>query len=123
MLRAVAHGRVMGSVKVPPVRVGTVLGDRFETEQAARAGGMGQVFRARDRVSDELVAVKVLPDQREDRIARFEREIELLSELSHPGIVRYVSHGTTPEGALYLVMEWLDGEDLKHHLAHASLTM
>src|SRR3954468_9456723 len=84
---------------------------------------MGEVFRARDRVSGEPVAVKVIPDQREQRTARFEREIELLAELTHPGIVRYVAHRTTPEGALYLVMEWLDGEDLKHRLARAPLTV
>jgi eukaryotic-like serine/threonine-protein kinase len=84
---------------------------------------MGEVFRARDRVSGEPVAVKVLPDEREHPIARFEREIELLSELSHPGIVRYVSHGATPSGALFLVMEWLDGEELKDRLERASLTM
>jgi hypothetical protein len=105
------------------VRVGALLGDRFEIEQAVQAGGMGEVFRARDRVSDEPVAVKVLPDEREQRTARFEREIELLSSLSHPGIVRYVSHGVTSTGELYLVMEWLDGEDLKHRLERASLAM
>jgi hypothetical protein len=105
------------------VRVGALLGDRFEIEQAVQAGGMGEVFRARDRVSGEPVAVKVLPDEREQRAARFEREIELLSSLCHPGIVRYVSHGVTSSGELYLVMEWLDGEDLKHRLERASLTM
>ena len=69
------------------------------------------------------MAVKLLFDEREHRTARFEREIELLSELSHPGIVRYVSHGVTPSGALFLVMEWLDGEDLKDRLRRGSLTM
>ncbi|HEX3474991.1 MAG TPA: protein kinase, partial [Kofleriaceae bacterium] len=102
---------------------GTVLGDRFEIEQAVQTGGMGEVFRARDRVSGELVAIKLLADERDHRAARFEREVELLSELSHPGIVRYISHGVTPSGLLFLAMEWLDGEDLKHRLRRAPLTM
>ena len=42
------------------------------------------------------------------RGARFAREVQLLSELSHPGIVRYIAHGVTPSGALFLVMEWLE---------------
>jgi len=86
-------------------------------------GGMGEVFRARDPVTGEEVAVKVLSDVRGHRSARFAREVELLAELSHPGIVRYVSHGETPSGELYLVMEWLDGEDLDHRLARAPLTV
>src|SRR5215468_7776750 len=102
---------------------GAVLDDRFEIEQAVRTGGMGEVFRARDRVSGELVAIKVLFDERERRAERFEREIELLSELSHPGIVRYISHGVMPSGSLFLAMEWLDGEELKDRLRRAPLTM
>src|ERR1044071_5897685 len=84
---------------------------------------MGEVFRARDRVTGELVAVKALSDERERRAERFEREIELLSELSHPGIVRYISHGVTPDGLLFLAMEWRAGEDLKQRLKRAPLTM
>ncbi|HET7506050.1 MAG TPA: protein kinase [Kofleriaceae bacterium] len=102
---------------------GDVLGDRFEIEQAIRAGGMGEVFRARDRVTDQEVAVKVLCDARGNRRERFAREIELLSELSHPGIVRHVGHGATPDGQLFLVMEWLDGCDLKARLEHGSLSL
>src|SRR5215831_7949963 len=102
---------------------GSVLDDRFEIEQAVRTGGMGEVFRARDRVSGERVAIKVLSDERERRAERFEREIELLSELSHPGIVRYIAHGVVPSGSLFLAMEWLDGEELKDRVRRAPLTM
>src|SRR6185436_13582567 len=102
-----------GGMLTPPMELGELLGDRFEIEQQIVKGGMGEVFRARDRVSNEAVAVKVLFDERERRGERFAREVELLSELSHPGIVRYVSHGETPSGERFLVMEWLDGEDLK----------
>jgi tetratricopeptide (TPR) repeat protein len=101
---------------------GDLVGARFEIELQMKVGGMAEVFRARDRASHEAVAVKVLADGRESRIERFAREVELLAELSHPGIVRYLSHGATPSGELFLVMEWLDGEDLKARLERAPLT-
>src|SRR6185436_2564479 len=100
-----------------------LLGDRFAIEQQVGTGGMGRVFRARDRDSGEAVAIKLLSDVREHHIARFMREVELLAELSHPGIVRYVSHGVMSSGELYLAMEWLDGEDLTTRLAREPLTM
>ncbi|HEX2688139.1 MAG TPA: protein kinase, partial [Kofleriaceae bacterium] len=105
------------------MELGDLLGNRFEIEQQIKAGGMGELFRARDRASGEAVAVKVLSDGRDRQFARFAREVELLSELSHPGIVRYVSHGETASRELFLVMEWLDGEDLKDRLERAPLTM
>ena len=107
------------------MKLGALLGDgdRFEVEQRIGTGGMADVFRARDRVSGEVVAVKVISDGREHRSARFAREVEMLSELTHPGIVRYISHGETPSGGMFLVMEWLDGEDLKARLEREPLTM
>jgi hypothetical protein len=105
------------------MELGDLLGDRFEIEQRIATGGMGEVFRARDRVSGEPVAVKVMSDGREHRTARFAREIELLAELSHPGVVRYVAHGETAAGKLFLAMEWLDGEDLKARLEREALTI
>ncbi len=105
------------------MRLGDVLAERFEIEQRIGTGGMGEVFRARDPVSGEAVAVKVISDGREHHTARFAREVEMLAELSHPGIVRYVSHGETPAGELFLIMEWLEGEDLRTRLERAPLTM
>ena len=100
-----------------------LLGDRFEIEHQIWGGSMGEVFHGRDRVSGEAVAIKVVADDREHRTARFAREVELLSELSHPGIVRYIAHGTTRSGRLFLVMEWLDGEDLRFRLESEPLTI
>jgi tetratricopeptide (TPR) repeat protein len=71
---------------------------------------MGEVFQAVDAETGRLVALKVIHDA-SDR-DRFEREARALSELHHPAIVRPVAHGTTPGGAPYLAMEWLEGEDL-----------
>jgi tetratricopeptide (TPR) repeat protein len=97
--------------------------ERFEVEHQVRAGGMGAVFRARDRSSGEPVAIKVIGTGHDVRGARFAREVQLLSELSHPGIVRYIAHGVTPAGALFLVMEWLDGEDLLCRLEREPLSI
>jgi hypothetical protein len=102
---------------------GDLLADRFEIEHQIRTGGMGEIFRARDRSSNETVAIKILSDLRGRRTARFGREVALLSELSHRNIVRYLSHGATPSGEPFLVMEWLDGEDLSHRLGREPLTL
>ena len=105
------------------MQLGERLGDRFELVQQVGTGGMGEVFLARDPATGEVVADKVISDARGHRGARFAREVELLAELSHPGIVRYISHGETPEGELYLVMEWLEGEDLSQRLEREPLTV
>ena len=101
---------------------GELIGDRFELEQQIAIGGMGRIFRARDRASGEAVAVKIISGARAALAERFERESALLAELSHPGIVRYIAHGALPSGELYLVMEWLEGEDLGRRLARAPLS-
>src|SRR5262245_33700095 len=94
---------------------GDVVADRFELENVAGSGGIGIVFRARDRVSGKTVAVKVLRFGETDE--RFLREAKILADLNHPRIVRYVAHGTTVAGHPYLAMEWLEGEDLAQRLA------
>jgi tetratricopeptide (TPR) repeat protein len=99
-----------------------VIADRFEIERLAGQGGMGAVYKARDRTSGERVAVKLLSVIGAADRQRFEREARLLSELRHPGIVRYVDHGVTASGEPYLVMEWLEGEDLSERLARARLS-
>jgi hypothetical protein len=83
---------------------------------------MGAVFRARDRDSGRSVAVKVLHDHTPDA-ARFERECELLAQLDHPAIVRYVGQGRTAAGALFLVEEWLDGQTVYERMAGAGVTI
>ncbi|HEX8108814.1 MAG TPA: serine/threonine-protein kinase [Kofleriaceae bacterium] len=100
-----------------------LLEERFEIEDRIQGGGMGEVFRARDRVSGEPVAIKVIASGHDPRGARFAREVRLLSELSHPAIVRYVAHGVTAPGVPFLVMEWLDGEDLRRRLEREPLTI
>ncbi|HWO26589.1 MAG TPA: protein kinase, partial [Kofleriaceae bacterium] len=100
-----------------------VVSGRFEVLQQVSTGGMGRVFRARDLTSSETVAVKVIAGTHGQHSERFTREIELLAELVHPGIVRYIAHGETPAGDLFLVMEWLDGEDLGARLQRGLLSI
>ncbi|MDI1476209.1 serine/threonine-protein kinase [Polyangium sp. y55x31] len=105
------------------MQAGDVIDDRFVIERVAGSGGMGSVFRAHDRLSGEPVAVKVLHDREPRDIARFDMEARVLAGLDHPGIVRYIMHGTTRAGEPFLAMEWLAGEELGARLARGRLTI
>ncbi|WP_437872878.1 serine/threonine-protein kinase [Sorangium sp. So ce363] len=98
-----------------------IIAGRFVVEGEAASGGMGTVYKAYDRLGGAAVALKIVRLRNEIQIERFEREAALLAALVHPGIVRYVAHGSTPEGDRYLAMEWLDGEDLAARLARRVL--
>ncbi|WP_437693236.1 serine/threonine-protein kinase [Sorangium sp. So ce176] len=98
-----------------------VIAGRFVVEGEAASGGMGTIYRAHDRVGGAAVALKIVRLRSAIQIERFEREAALLAALVHPGIVRYVAHGSTPAGDRYLAMEWLEGEDLAARLARRVL--
>jgi len=100
---------------------GDVVAERFELETIAGSGGMGTVFRARDRLTGDPVGLKVLRFSGELDVRRFAREARMLAEARHPGIVRYVAHGTTPDGEPWLAMEWLEGETLAQRLKREPL--
>ncbi len=89
-----------------------MLGGRFILEERVGAGGMGEVYRARDQETGVTVAVKLLLGQSKRDVMRFAREARVLAALRHPGIVRHIAHGELASGEPYLVMEWLVGEDL-----------
>ena len=97
------------------------FGERFDIEALVGSGGMGMVFRGRDRMDGQAVAVKVLHRRGPMASERFLREAEVLAALAHPAIVRYVAHGMTPQGEPYLAMEWLDGETLADRLARGAV--
>src|SRR5262245_35782463 len=96
---------------------GDVVGHRFRMLHKAGAGGMGEVYKAIDQDTAAPVAIKILTERRRDDVPRFGREARILSELNHPQIVRYVTHGALPTGEPYLAMEWLEGEDLSVRLS------
>jgi serine/threonine protein kinase len=82
------------------------------------AGGMGEVYRARDMKLDRDVAIKVLPlsvAADPDSLARFEREAKAVAALSHPNILSIFDFGTQ-DGVSYAVMELLEGETLRGKL-------
>jgi len=104
------------------MRAGEVVATRFELEALAGSGGMGNVYRALDRATGEIVALKVLVRDPLAHATRFAHEARALAELSHPHVVRYVAHGVADTGEPYLAMEWLEGEDLTARLARRGLS-
>src|SRR5688572_25190730 len=102
---------------------GTVLGP-YEILSPIGAGGMGEVYRARDTRLDRVVAVKVLPPGVASGMmrARFEREARAISGLSHPNICALYDVGHH-DGVEYLVMEYLEGETLSDRLSRGALPL
>jgi serine/threonine-protein kinase len=89
------------------------------------AGGMGEVYRARDTKLRREVALKILPDSfanDPDRLARFQREAEVLASLNHPNIA--VIHGLEEsQNTRALVMELVEGEDLAQRIARGAIPL
>ena len=98
----------------------------YEILDLLGAGGMGEVYRARDTKLDRDVAIKVLPEefaQDEERLARFEREAKLLASLNHPNIASI--HGfEDADGVNALVLELVEGPTLAERIEQGhQLTM
>jgi eukaryotic-like serine/threonine-protein kinase len=105
-----------------PLSPGTKLGP-YEIVAQLGAGGMGEVYRARDTRLDRIVAIKVLPGSLAndpDRLQRFEGEARALSTLNHPNLLAIYDVGTQ-DGLHYLVSEFLEGETLRDRLASGPL--
>lgn len=87
-------------------------------------GGMGAVYKARQKQLDRLVALKILPPEVEQQAAfaeRFTREARSLARLNHPHIVTVFDFGHTAEGLYFFVMEFVEGTDLRHVIQSAKL--
>lgn len=100
------------------------LGD-FEIESLIGAGGMGEVYRARDLRLRREVAIKVLPAflaSDGERLRRFEQEANVTAALNHPNIIAIFQMGTH-EGAPYLVSELLEGETLRERIKRGCLVL
>ncbi|HUQ49291.1 MAG TPA: protein kinase [Terriglobales bacterium] len=101
---------------------GTKLGP-YEIVSAIGAGGMGEVYKARDTRLDRDVAIKVLPEsfaKDTDRLRRFEQEARVISTLNHPNVLAIYDVGKSGD-APYLVAELLEGESLGHRLQSGPL--
>ena len=93
---------------------GQILGERYRIVALAGRGGMGEVFRAEDLTLGQMVAMKFLPErlsQDARALARFHAEVRNARQVSHPNVCRVFDIGET-DGALFLTMEYVDGEDL-----------
>lgn len=105
------------AVQVMHHEAGAVLEDRYEIEDSIGQGGMGAVYRARDRRNDQVVAVKQLrPDaaagfESGEMLARFDNEWQLLRTLNHPRIPRMLDAFRIEECGYY-VMEFIEGKSL-----------
>jgi len=106
------------------IDVGVTVDGKYRIDALIGRGGMGAVYRARDVRLDRDVAVKVV---RGDLVSsaeareRFKREAQLAARLQHPSIVTVFDYGTLPDGAAYLVMEYVRGEDLRARITRGTL--
>jgi tetratricopeptide (TPR) repeat protein len=102
--------------------IGTTLGP-YRVVERLGAGGMGEVYRARDTRLQRDVAVKVLSASSEASGARerFEREARAIAALQHPNICTIFDVGSMPDGQQYLVMELLEGETLQQRIARGPM--
>ncbi|HVN82566.1 MAG TPA: protein kinase, partial [Terriglobia bacterium] len=127
-----AHEKAGNAVEIPALDLAaqavakqpshSLVGKRlglYEVEELIGAGGMGEVYRARDTRLRRAVALKVLPPEYSfdpERVARLEREAELLASLNHPNIATI--HGLEEaDGKRFLVLELVEGETLSERIA------
>jgi len=112
---AVERLRDVADFPVPPAR--------YEMLEPLARGGMGTVYRARDRELDRVVAMKVLSatSAREDLPLRMQQEARILAALEHPGIVPVYDVGTLDDGRIFYVMKLVQGPRLDEHAADRPL--
>src|SRR6266849_2477869 len=104
--------------KTIPERLGS-----FEVLTIVGRGGMGEVYRARDTKLKREVAIKILPEEFSrdpDRVARFQREAEVLASLNHPNIAA-IYDLQEAEGSRFLVLEFVEGETLAERIRRGAI--
>lgn len=99
--------------------LGTVFGERYEIDSVLGSGGMSVVYKAKHKLMDKIVAIKLL-DPRLVRqniaVRRFQQEAQAASRLNHPNVIIIHDFGMTPEGQPYMVMDFLAGKSLQEIL-------
>lgn len=104
----------MDSTPTPSPR--TVLGDRFEVGELLVAGGNSWVHACRDRLLQNIAAIKILKEGTTDARRRFLEESRILASLKHPHLVQVLAHGETDTKAPFMVLELLPGRSLDQRL-------
>jgi serine/threonine-protein kinase len=95
--------------------VGELIAERYELEELVGKGGMSSVYRAKDRLLERRVAIKLLHEhysRDDDYVERFRREARAAAQLSHPNIVTVIDRGEDG-GRQFIVFEYIDGQNLK----------
>jgi tRNA A-37 threonylcarbamoyl transferase component Bud32 len=95
--------------------LGELIAERYELEELVGTGGMSSVYKAHDRLLERTVALKVLHERFMDddaQVERFKHEARAVAQLSHPNIVTVIDRGER-DGRLFIVFEYIDGENLK----------
>src|SRR5947207_14330291 len=95
---------------------GQVLDGKYRLESLLAEGGMGSVFRATHVMLGKIVAIKLIKPSimsSPEIVRRFQREARAATALNHPNIVSVYDLGQTPDGTLYIAMEFIDGPSLK----------
>jgi len=102
-----------------------VLGDRYQLQEPIGRGGMATIYRGNDTRMERIVAVKVLREVYSTDpkfVTRFQREARAASALQHPNIVQVYDYGQS-DGSYYIVMELIDGADLRRYLRSRKMQM
>jgi eukaryotic-like serine/threonine-protein kinase len=111
-------------VDIQDPRIGTTIVGRYTLEEVVGEGGMATVYRASDRVNDRPCAIKVMnPELAQNPVIqeRFRREAKAAQKIAHPNIIEILDQGETADGAMYLVMELLEGQTLAELMDHGKV--
>jgi len=94
------------------------LDSRYEVKEYLDRGGMSVVYKARDKVLDRLVAIKTIKTTRleQKQMVAFQAEAKAISSLTHERILRVLDFGIMKDGQPYLVLDFLEGQTLFHHI-------
>ena len=112
---------IASTTAAPLNLVGSTLADRYYVERKLDEGGFGDVYLARDKpeLMARQVVVKVLQERalnNEWIVTKFRQEIEALTRIDDPGVVGILDAGTLPDGHPFLVMQFVEGENLRKHM-------
>src|SRR5207247_2347188 len=101
--------------RAAPLAPGDVLGDRYEIIKPLGEGGMGAVYKARDRELDRLVALKLIRPElarNPEILQRFKQELILARQVTHKNVIRIFDLGQS-DGIKFITMEFVEGQDLR----------
>jgi serine/threonine-protein kinase len=106
--------------------VGTVIAERYQVEALLGSGGMGAVYRAKHLHMQKVVALKILHRSMasvSEVVKRFEREAVAAARVEHPNVTKATDFGLLPDGTFYLIMEYVDGVNLRNVLDSGPLPL